>query len=559
MELTRDAIEKMFVESGLITPEKFARAEEQAHTEGIPLAEELVRMGFVSDEHLGRTVADHFDLKFVDLSSVPVSEECLAMLPEVVARAQRAVVVSIAPDVIEVASERLDHYEFLRLLEKKTGARVVLSYATHAGIDTALRRYKGDLRLEIERLIAQSIEGEEQGSIVALVDRFLEHAYENRASDIHIEPAADHVVLRFRVDGLLHEAVRYPKALHEKIVFRTKIMARMQTDEHASAQDGRFAHEIDGESFDVRVSIIPITEGENIVMRLLDSASGVYSLENLGFGPEDYARIVKATEAPHGMIMAVGPTGSGKTTLLYALLQRLNDRSVNITSIEDPVEYHIEGVQQTQVNPKKDLTFAKGLRSIVRQDPDIIMVGEIRDEETADIAINAALTGHLLLSTLHTNDAATTFPRLAEMNVEPFLVASSVNLIIALRLVRKICLDCKESHRITKEQVALIESHPDILRFVREISGKEEIDGLRLYRGGGCVRCGKTGFARRVGIFETLEVDDSIRALVTKSAPAATINDQAIKNGMTSLLYDGVRKALAGVTTFEEVFRVAKT
>ena len=334
----------------------------------------------------------------------------------------------------------------------------------------------------------------------------------------------------------------------------------MQTDERATAQDGRFEyHHDENNTFDVRVSILPIREGENVVMRLLDSHTHRYTLENLGLNEINYQKILAAAQKPHGMILAVGPTGSGKTTVLYTILEKLNNSEVNIMTIEDPVEYAIEGVQQTQVNQKKDLTFATGLRSIVRQDPDIIMVGEIRDEETADIAINSSLTGHLVISTLHTNDAATTFPRLIEMNVEPFLIASSVNIIVALRLLRKICEHCKESYVPTPAEVEIFKQNITVMNCLNEITGGKDISQIRLYRGRGCRVCQQTGFSGRVGIFEVLEVDEAIRLLVTKKESSDVIEGQALRSGMVPLLFDGLAKALNGTTTIEEVIKVAGT
>lgn len=334
-------------------------------------------------------------------------------------------------------------------------------------------------------------------------------------------------------------------------------MSHMQTDEHAAAQDGRFEYHGQDNSFDVRVSILPVTDGENVVMRLLDTHTHRYSLENLGLNQTDYQKVLMAAQRPHGMIMAVGPTGSGKTTVLYTILEKLNKPEVNIMTIEDPVEYDIEGVQQTQVNQKKNLTFVNGLRSIVRQDPDIIMVGEIRDEETADIAINSALTGHLVISTLHTNDATTTFPRLMEMKVEPFLIASSVNIIIALRLVRKICKHCKESHFPSSAELEIIEQYPAALGCIDTQTEGKDISELRLYQGKGCKMCQNTGYNGRIGIFEVLEVDEAIRLLITKKASADIINAQALKSGMVPLLCDGISKVLSGTTTLEEVIKVA--
>lgn len=559
MEISTDNLKEMLVPPGHITEEQLLAAVTASEYKRIPLKEELIEEGLVTDVNLGRTIADFFDCRFIDLAELLLKDEYLPYIPEIVARAQRAVVFGVTDTSVQVATENIDNYEFFRLLEKKTGKEVDVYYATTRGLDRALKHYKGDLNGKIISLIQTSLQDQQDGDIVRLVDLFLEYASDNRASDIHIEPLEEEILIRFRVDGILHEAVRYPKVLHEKVIFRIKIMAHMQTDEHAAAQDGRFEYKGADSIFDVRVSILPITDGENVVMRLLDSRTHRYSLENLGLGESDYNKIINAIEKPHGMIMAVGPTGSGKTTVLYTILEKLNSSEVNIMTIEDPVEYDIEGVQQTQVNPKKNLTFATGLRSIVRQDPDIIMVGEIRDEETADISINSALTGHLVISTLHTNDAATTFPRLMEMNVEPFLIASSVNVIIALRLVRKICTHCKESYLPTKTELQLLQLDDHIVEFITRIGGSKDLTKLRLYRGVGCKMCRNSGFSERGGIFEVLEVDEDIRLLITQKASAEMINQKAIEKGMTTLLYDGIVKALNGTTTLEEVMKVART
>lgn len=559
MQLTHDNLKEMLVLPGHITEEQFLGAVESAKQKNISPEEYLVDEGLISDENLGRTIADFFDSHFIDLGEVVIKDNFLECIPEIVARAQRAVIFEITDTSIQLATEKVHNYEFFKLLEKKQGKAVVVSYTTARKIEKALKYYRGDLREKINQLVTTSIENQSDGDIIQLVNLFLEYASDSRASDIHIEPLENDVLIRFRIDGLLHEALRYPKTLHEKIVFRIKIMSRLQTDEHAMAQDGRFEFKVQDSDFDVRVSILPTTEGENIVMRLLDSNTYRHTLENLGLSGIDYKRVQSAIEKPHGMILAVGPTGSGKTTMLYTVLEKLNKPDVNIMTIEDPVEYAIEGVQQTQVNSKKNLTFVTGLRSIVRQDPDIIMVGEIRDEETADIAINSALTGHLVISTLHTNDAATTFPRLIEMKVEPFLIASSVNLIIALRLVRKICMQCRESYVPSSHELDLLKLQTTVVTSMQKIRGTDDISNVRLYRGAGCKSCGNTGFNGRAGIFELLEVNEDIRLLITKKASAAVINDKAVELGMTTLLYDGVVKALNGTTTIEEVIKVAHT
>jgi type IV pilus assembly protein PilB len=559
MEITLDNLKEMLVPPGHISEQQFSEAVQRASARGISLQAELVDADLISDKNLGRTIADFFDYHFIDLNELMIKNEYLELIPEVVARNQRAVVFGITDTEVQVGTEHIDNYEFLRLLEKKAGKPVAVFYATTASLERAFKNYKGDLHNKIGELVLSCVKDQSEGDIVKLVDMLLEYANDSRASDIHIEPLEKEVLVRFRVDGILHEAVHYPHVLHDKIIFRIKIMAHMQTDEHAAAQDGRFEYRGQESVFDVRVSILPITDGENVVMRLLDSKTHRYTLENLGLREHDHEMIQSAIEKPHGMILAVGPTGSGKTTVLYTILEKLNSREVNIMTIEDPVEYHIEGVQQTQVNIKKNLTFATGLRSIVRQDPDIIMVGEIRDEETADISINSALTGHLVISTLHTNDAATTFPRLMEMNVEPFLIASSVNLIVALRLVRKICEHCKQSYIPEAAELELLQLGESIEKDLQEISGNKNIEKLRLYRGAGCKLCRNTGFSGRVGIFEVLEVDESIRLLITKKSSAEAINIKALENGMTPLLYDGLVKALDGTTTLEEVIKVART
>ena len=561
MEITQEKLHELLVLPGHITEEQFANAVIESTNKKVSLQDELVEQCLISDKNLGRTIADYFDFHFIDLGETVIKYEHLLLIPEIVARAQRAVVCDISDTALVLATDRIDNYEFFRLLEKKTGKNISVFYATERGINTALRSYKGDLHGKIEKLISGFGVGNEEGDIVHLMDMFLEYAYDNRASDIHIEPLEHEVLIRFRVDGLLHEAVRYPRSLHEKIIFRIKILAHMQTDEHAVSQDGRFEYHNNENDFDVRVSILPVSDGENVVMRLLDSHAHQYSLENLGLSPANYEKVLAAAKRPHGMILAVGPTGSGKTTVLYTILEKLNNPEVNVMTIEDPVEYDIEGVQQTQVNQKKNLTFANGLRSIVRQDPDIIMVGEIRDEETADIAINSALTGHLVISTLHTNDAATTFPRLTEMNVEPFLIASSVNIIIALRLVRKICPHCRESYILQPAELETLTQNEHAMDCVclQSVIGEKDLTQLRLYRGVGCKACQQTGYIGRIGIYEVLEVDEKIRLLITKKEAADVIYKQALASGMVPLLCDGIAKALDGTTTIEEVIKVAGT
>ena len=387
----------------------------------------------------------------------------------------------------------------------------------------------------------------EEISIIYLVNGLVEQAFRARASDIHIDPAEAKVDIRFRVDGVLHDAYVLPKAIQSEVTTRIKVLSGLRTDEHQAAQDGRFRIVADGTNIDVRVSVTPTYYGENAVLRLLSTQAENYTLEGLGFTGLSLDRVKRNIRKPYGMILATGPTGSGKTTTLYTILKNLNTREVSIITIEDPIEYAIDGIEQIQVNTRTGLTFANGLRSILRQDPNIIMVGEIRDEETAGIAVNAALTGHLVLSTLHTNDAATTLPRLLDMDIEPFLIASTVNIAMAQRLLRKICTNCSVKRELTKEEA---ESLKNILP--AKLQGQK----LVFYSGKGCDQCDKTGYKGRVAIREILEMDDEIRVALMRRADASEIKKIAIKNGMTTMIENGIQQALDGKTTIEEILRV---
>ena len=402
------------------------------------------------------------------------------------------------------------------------------------------------LRLEIEKQLTKSVE---EVSIVSLVNLFVRYAYVTRASDIHLDPMTDKIRARFRIDGILHDIfdmVFITKALHQEIISRIKVMSGLRTDSHFMPQDGRFKAEPDGiGAIDVRVSIIPTYYGENAVLRLL-AETATFTLADLGFLPDELIKVEKSIKKPYGMILANGPTGSGKSTTLYTILKKLNVPEVSIITVEDPIEYSLEGVTQIQVDNKVGLTFASGLRSILRQDPNIIMVGEIRDDETASIAVNAALTGHLVLSTLHTNDAATTFPRLIDMGVPPFLIASTMNIAMGQRLVRTLCEKCKQKRELTASE---IESLKEILPGV-------DLKKSTFYKPIGCADCGNSGYRGRTGIREVLEINEEIRELVMARGNATEIKKAAIKNGMRTMLQSGVEKAIEGITSLEEVLRI---
>lgn len=399
----------------------------------------------------------------------------------------------------------------------------------------------------LKTLIEQELaKGPNEVSIIELVDRVVEYGYSSRASDIHIDPAEDKVMVRLRIDGILHDSFTFSNELQAEVVSRIKVLSGLKTDVHHAPQDGRFKAKIEGgKDIDIRVSITPTYYGENVVMRLLVDTVQVFSLKDLGFSPDQLVLVENAIQKPFGMILANGPTGSGKTTSLYTILKKLNTREVSIITIEDPIEYSIPGVTQIPVNLQAGLTFANGLRSILRQDPNIIMVGEIRDAETANIAVNAALTGHLVLSTLHTNDAATTFPRLVDMGVPHFLVASTVNVVIGQRLVRKVCTTC----RITRTlNVAEVKSLGTI--------AKEGLVDKVYAAGPGCKECNGEGYQGRIGIYEVLEVNDEIRTLIASQADAAQIREAAVAQGMHTMIENGLAKAHEGVTTIEEILRI---
>ncbi len=384
-------------------------------------------------------------------------------------------------------------------------------------------------------------------SIINLINYLIEHAAQMHASDIHIDPGFDSVRIRFRIDGVLSDQNSIPKSIHSEVISRIKILAGLRTDEHQAAQDGRFRIKVGEGNIDIRVSITPTYHGENAVLRLLADQAEEFTLASLGFSKINQAKILSAIKKPYGMILATGPTGSGKTTTLYTLVKILNNEESSIVTIEDPIEYAIDGIQQIGVNPRTGLTFATGLRSILRQDPNIIMVGEIRDLETAGLAVNTALTGHLLLSTVHTNDAATTLPRLLDMKIEPYLIASTINIAIGQRLVRKICPHCKVERKITAAELKSLNDALPVKKLERSAV---------FYEGKGCEACNFSGFKGRIGIHEVLIVDNAIREAVLRKASSAELKTIAVSQGMIPMIDDGLEKVLAGVTTISEILRM---
>jgi len=567
MQITNEKIKELIVVPGHISEGEFDLVVKESKRDNKDVSTVLVDKGLIRDDQLGKLIAESLGFSFKDLSSQKVDDAILGFVPELVARTRGVVAFAKSDEGIHVGMTNPYDLETKHFIEKRFGEKVYVYYITPLGLSSALLRYRNSLKEEfdevLEKLKDPALSRDERDSVaIRMVDLLLRYGYDNKASDIHIEPYEKKIVVRFRIDGVMHDVLDIPMEFGELILTRIKILAKMRTDEHRAAQDGKFQFKsggsAGGEAVDVRVSIVPVTGGENVVMRILSSHSRQFNLSSLGLLSGDLLKVERATKKPHGMILVTGPTGSGKTTTVYAVLKILNKREVHISTIEDPVEYDIEGISQIQVNTRTDLTFAKGLRAIVRQDPDVIMVGEIRDEETAGIAVNSAMTGHLVLSTLHTNDAATTLPRLLDMNIEPFLVASTVNVAIAQRLVRKVCEQCRASYTLSKEEQNIIERDDELKKIFKKHKDKN-LKNISFFKGSGCKTCGDTGYSGRIGVFEVLEMSEEIRDLIVKRASSDEILKKAKKEGMTTMLEDGIEKALQGLTTIEEVVRMTKT
>lgn len=561
MPLSKEQLYEALVESGGVSAEEFndAAKTREAQSQGIDGV--LVSKGALQDDQAGQLIAAYYGVPFVNLRKANVSEETVSLIPESFARAQKIVPVEKKGQNIRVATQDPENPFTRALLEKYLRGHVEYVYATPRDIDGSLILFQQDPAKVFKKIV----EGKHPGkagndrTVIDLVNAFFDYGHSTSASDIHIEPEDEYVSIRFRIDGILKDIVDIDIEFHEPIITRLKVLSRLATDVHRAAQDGKISYKSHaGEDVEIRLSIVPTTHGEKAVMRLLSEKSRQYSLSNLGMSADQLTKFQEAIKRPWGMILVTGPTGSGKSTSLYSAMKLLNTRKVNISTIEDPVEYDMEGVNQIQVNEKTDLTFAKGLRSLVRQDPDIIMVGEIRDGETADIAINAAMTGHLVLSTLHTNDAPTAFPRLQDMGVENFLIASTVVQVIAQRLVRKVCAHCIGSYTLKKKDLAILQGLPEVKDRFMKILGKKSAANVRLFKGKGCAVCHHTGYRGRSGIFEVLDISDAVREAIMQNKNADEIREIAVGEGMQTMLEDGLQKVVLGETTIEEVLRVTQ-
>ncbi len=543
----------------------------------------LIEKKIASEEDIAKIVGYIMGIPYVNVISEEIPKEVLQIIPEPIAREHNIFAFEKKNNDLIVAMIDPEDLQTIEFIKKKTGFQVLPAITTKESVKNALKQYQKSLQAEFADLVSKSpaagtfsVVGAEKDAqvgeleskaydmpIVKIVDTLLTHAINEGASDIHIEPEEKDVLVRYRVDGVLKDVMVLPRAVHQGIIARIKVLSNLKLDEHRLPQDGRFKIESDDYKMAFRVSVLPIFDGEKIVMRLLDESLQGLTLEKLGFWGKAFEIVKTEIGKPHGIILVTGPTGSGKTTTLYSILEILNTSDVNINTIEDPVEYRMARVNQTQVHTKIGLTFAAGLRSLLRQDPDIIMVGEIRDEETAEMAIHAALTGHFVLSTLHTNSAAATLPRLIDMKIEPFLIASTLNAIIAQRLVRKLCVECREKYRPDKEMLKNMNKKFDMEKvmtaFTREkISTAKKLEDVDFYKPKGCERCHGEGYKGRIGIYEVLQATDAIKLLISKGGNATEIETMACQEGMITMLEDGFIKAAQGFTSLEEIIRVTE-
>ncbi len=563
--------EKILKLNKILDEKQLKEYKQKAKINNKKLEEYLLDQKIISSILLYEAAAKFYNLPFVDLKNQAIRKDVLFIIPEVTARAHQTIAFDKNDKELKIATLDISNLELFDFLNKKTQLEIKLHLTSPEGIKEALKQYHKGLSADINALEEENEEKPENLKnlaqdlpIVRIVDTLLEYAILEKASDIHIEPSEQELNVRYRIDGILKKVMTLPKSAHAGIIARIKILSNLKLDEHRLPQDGRFKIKNQDYQVSFRVSIIPTFDGEKAVMRLLPDTAQQLTLEQLGFQPQSYEIVKRNISKPHGMILVTGPTGSGKTTTLYTILQILNKPEVNISTIEDPIEYKIPGINQCQIQPKIGFTFASALRAFLRQDPNIILVGEIRDNETADIAINAAMTGHLVLSTLHTNDAATTIPRLIDMQIPTFLIASTLNLVIAQRLVRKICKNCIQSYKLDKKMINELEKQFNIPELEKSLiklgylTKNQKFTDVLFYHGKGCQQCDNSGYKGRIGIYETLEITEEISEMITRKANKEEINAIAIKNGMLTILQDGFIKAKQGITTIEEVLRVTK-
>lgn len=592
MRVSDSTIEGIIQQGGLVNETQLADLKVSAARAHQSLQEVVIDQKVISDQKLTQAIGEYIGVPFVSIQSKDIADSVLRKIPEHIARQYNVVLFHEDENgVLSLAMDDPDDVQALNFIQKEVGYNLKVFLATKENILECLGNYRGDVNKELDEVIAvqqdsqvemQSVTEEdfaEDSPIAQTVNLLLEYAIKSDASDIHIEPREEYVQIRYRIDGVLKEVNKLPRNVLGALVSRIKIMSNLKIDERRVPQDGRFKIRVSGKQYALRVSTLPIADGEKVVMRILDESNQAITLQQLGYWGKSLETIKEAMLQPNGMILVTGPTGSGKSTSLFSVLSELNTPDVNISTIEDPVEYKIPGVNQTQTNPKAGMTFANGLRALLRQDPNIIMVGEIRDGETANLAVQAALTGHLVFSTLHTNNAATCLPRLLDMEIEPFLIASTVKAVIGQRLVRRLCSFCRQQYTPDADEVKSLThmlhlESDDAFKHIHQLESQaasENVGGdaefstnddsiMYLWKASpeGCDECRHTGYKGRMGIYEALGVSIAVQKQITANATSNDIQDEAIREGMVTMQMDGLIKALRGVTTVEEVLRVTR-
>lgn len=591
MRISDAIVEKLLADYG-VAMERIDALREEAIRSRRSLQSLVVQNKLMDEDTLTKTYANYAGIPFIEIDPATIPSEVLSKIPERIARQYNAVLFKIDPDGLQhLAMDDPDDVLAFNFIQKQIGENIKLYIATRSNILTCLENYRGDVTQELNQVIdvqredngepqaISEVDVSEDSPIAQTVNLLLEYAIRSSASDVHIEPREDYVQVRYRIDGVLQEVNRLPRNVLNSLISRVKILSNLKIDERRVPQDGRFKIRIAGKQYALRVSTLPVVDGEKVVMRILDESNQAISLQDLGYWGRSLEVIMAALTEPNGMILITGPTGSGKSTSLFSILTMLNTPKVNISTIEDPVEYKIPGVNQTQTNAKAGMTFASGLRALLRQDPNIIMVGEVRDAETANLGIQAALTGHLVFSTLHTNNAATSLPRLLDMGIEPFLIASTIKAVVGQRLVRKLCINCRKTYVPNTEEVGGIVRlfnlpkdtdfsyiHKLEEQAIKQNIGKSIPPGTNdttittLWKASpeGCEECNHTGYKGRMGIYEVLPNSQTIQKLIMSNATSSQIQELGINEGMITMQTDGLIKAIRGDTTIEEVLRVTK-
>ena len=584
MAIDKQDLKKLLVGKKIITAKAWDDLAKEAGDMNQNITDVLVEKKLIDEEKLAQFTAAFLEIEYANLKDLgEIPKDILLLVPEPIARRYGVIAFAKDKDKLNLGMIDPEDLETRESIKKKSDLQVVPYLISKGSLEYGLKQYHNSLEAEFAKIVTKQEENKDSSKdatasvndklkemaeeipVVRVVDTLLEYAIFEKASDIHIEPQEKEVMVRYRIDGVLHDVMTLPKVIQSALIARIKVISNLKIDEHRLPQDGRFKLEKDSYKISFRVSTIPVFDGEKVVIRLLDESAKALSLEELGFIHRNYDTILRNIKKPHGALLVTGPTGSGKSTTLYTILSMLNTKNINISTIEDPIEYHMTGVNQMQVNPKIGLTFAMGLRALLRQDPNVIMIGEIRDAETAEEAVHAALTGHIVLSTLHTNNAAGAPPRLIDIGVEPYLIASTINVIVGQRLTRQICPDCKEEYKIEPEFEENLKKEfnlPHLLEVLKREGFIEKsvksVTELTFFRGKGCDKCGHTGYRGRKGIYEVLEITPEIQELVMKRAPTTQVQDKAVEQGMILMWQDGFIKCLGGTTTIEEVLRVSK-